>query len=66
MTRLFEGTRQIVAREVMRLRSLGLRRRHATFKTWLARQPSPKPDLEHDNAAPERDAGADSSHAARE
>jgi hypothetical protein len=61
MTGFFEGTRQIVASEVMRSRSLGGRRRDAGMKTWLARQPSPKPAVEQ---APHDDAGADTSHAA--
>jgi Mn-containing catalase len=60
MTGFFEGTRQIVASEVMRLRSLGGRRRDAGMKTWLARQPSPKPAVEQDKSAPHDDAGGDS------
>jgi hypothetical protein len=65
MNGLFEGTRQIVASEVMRLRSLGRRRRDAALKTWLAHQPSRKP-AEQDNSAPDNAAGADGAHAASE
>ena len=61
---LFEGTRRIVANEVMRLRSLGGRRRDAAMKTWLARQPSPQPLVEQANSPSEKDAGADTPHPA--
>jgi hypothetical protein len=41
MNGLFEGARQIVASEGMRLRSLGGRRRDAAQKMWLARRTPP-------------------------
>jgi hypothetical protein len=64
MTGFFEDTRRIVASEVMRLRSLGGRRRDAAMKTWLARQPSPL--VEQANSPSEKDAGADTPHPASE
>jgi hypothetical protein len=63
MNRLFEGARQIVASEVMRLRSLGGRRRHAAQKMWLAHQTPPKPPMEQDNSMPDK-SGTDCAHAA--
>jgi hypothetical protein len=64
----FEGTRRIVASEVVRLRSLGGRRRDAAMKTWLSHQPPPKPAVGQDNSAPDNDAGAgaDTAHAPSE
>jgi hypothetical protein len=54
MNGLFEGARQIVASEVMRLRSLGARRRHAAHKMWLAHQTPPKPPVEPDSSMPDK------------
>jgi hypothetical protein len=54
MNGLFVGARQIVASEVMRLRSLGGRRRHAAQKMWLAHQTPPKPPVELDSSAPDK------------
>jgi len=50
MNGLFEGARQIVASEVMRLRSLGGRRRDAAQKMWLARRTPPQPPVEDDSS----------------
>jgi hypothetical protein len=50
MNGLFEGARQIVASEVMRLRSLGGRRHHAAQKMWLAHQTPPPPPVEDDSS----------------
>ena len=54
MNGLFVGARQIVASEVMRLRSLGGRRRHAAQKMWLAHQTPPKPPVEQVSPMPDK------------
>jgi hypothetical protein len=63
MNGLFEGARQIVASEVVRLRSLGGRRRHAAQKMWLARHTPPKPPVEQDSSMPDK-TGTDCARAA--
>jgi hypothetical protein len=63
MNGLFEGARQIVASEVMRLRSLGSRRRHAAQKMWLAHQTPPKPPEAPDSSVPGK-TSTDCTHAA--
>jgi hypothetical protein len=65
MNGLFEGARQIVASEAMRLRSLGARRRNAAHKMWLAHQTPPKPPVEQVSSMPDK-TGTDGAHAARD